>query len=233
MKRLLLPTIGPLDWKRLLAKPDLHWKPGHSAMALAQSWEAAAPGFPPEVEATLSAGAPELEALELLAAVPEYEVALPGGDRPSQTNLLVLASGSRGLVCVAVEGKVNEEFGPTVGAKRLDQSDGVATRLAALHRILGLAHEVPDTTRYQLLHRTGSALLAAQAFSASAAVMLVHSFSPEHRWFDDFVAFAALFEATPRVGSVQRASGNLPLPLFLGWCQGDPRFLRDLSAGAV
>jgi hypothetical protein len=48
-----------------------------------------------------------------------------------------------------------------------------------------------DDIGYQLLHRTVSALLTARAFHAGTAVMLVHSFSPESRWREDFEAFAA------------------------------------------
>ena len=35
-----------------------------------------------------------------------------------------------------------------------------------------------------------SAVLTARAFYAGIAVMLVHSFSPESRWREDFEAFA-------------------------------------------
>lgn len=35
MKRIYVPTEGPGDWRRLLAKPDLHWREGFSAKALA------------------------------------------------------------------------------------------------------------------------------------------------------------------------------------------------------
>jgi hypothetical protein len=34
MKRILVPTEGPRDWRRLLAQPDFHWQPGRSAMSL-------------------------------------------------------------------------------------------------------------------------------------------------------------------------------------------------------
>jgi hypothetical protein len=86
-------------------------------MTLARSWEAVH-GFPPEVSAALATTTdPVLKDLSMLIAIPEYQVALPGGDRPSQTDLLVLARGAEGLVAIAVEGKVDEAFGPTVEQK--------------------------------------------------------------------------------------------------------------------
>jgi hypothetical protein len=87
-KRIYVPTQSYEDWQRLLAQPDLHWKEGYSAMTLARSWEAADPqGFPPEVAATLATtDDPVLQDLSMLIALPEYQVALPGGDRASQTD---------------------------------------------------------------------------------------------------------------------------------------------------
>jgi len=230
MNHVFVPTHGPTDWKPLLAKPDLHWKPGHSAMALAQCWESAA-GFPPEIATALqSSGAQEIADAELLLGIPEYEVALPGGERPSQTDLMVFARSRAGLVVLAVEGKVDEEFGPTLGAKRGEKSEGVDKRLTALNQILGFSQPLNDKIRYQLLHRTASALLTAERFNASAAVMLVHSFSRHRLWFDDFVAFASLFGGVAEAGRVFRTKTAVARPLFLGWCSGGERFLRDLGS---
>jgi Domain of unknown function (DUF6946) len=82
-------------------------------MMLARCWEAA-DGFPPEVEAILrSAGQTDMVGLEPLLIVPEYRIPLPGGSRASQTDVFVLARSATGLVTIAVEGKVDEAFGPT------------------------------------------------------------------------------------------------------------------------
>ncbi|GAV32256.1 MAG: hypothetical protein QMD76_03205 [Anaerosomatales bacterium] len=228
MKRIVAPTKGAKDWRRLLARPGLHWREGRSAMTLAQSWEAAHPSAPPEVERALqSSGDPLLMDLSLLLAIPEYQVDLPGGQRPSQTDVLALMRGRQGVVAVAVEGKVDEPFGPTVGEKRSERSAGVDERLEWLIGFLGLG-ECPDAIRYQLLHRTASALLIAQQFDAKAAVMLVHSFSPSGLWFDDFSAFAALLGADAAVGTVSRVEREDGVPLFIGWCRGDERFRTRL-----
>jgi hypothetical protein len=228
-KRIYIPTQSYEDWKRLLAKPDLHWKAGYSAMTLARSWEVAeSQGFPPEVSAALATTAdPVLQGLSMLMAIPEYQVALPGGERSSQTDLLVLARGAEGIVAIAVEGKVDEAFGPTVDQKRAENSKGVNTRLQFLTESLGLTEPIPGNIRYQLLHRTVSALLIAEQFSARAAVMLVHSFSPTNKWFDDFAAFATLFGLQPQIGSLAAVGLRRNLPLFIGWCSGDQGFRED------
>lgn len=224
MKRILVPTQSPDDWKRLLAKPDLHWREGYSAMTLAQAWESAHPSVPPEITAALnSAGDPSLAGLELLLAIPEYQVNLPGGSRPSQTDVLALMRGASGLVAIAVEGKVDEAFGPTVGEKRAEHSAGVDERLAWLTDLLDL-EAVPDSIRYQLVHRTASALLVARQFDAVAAVMLVHSFSPDSLWFDDFEAFTALFGAQAAVGTITSIGTFEGTPLYVGWSKGEQRF---------
>jgi hypothetical protein len=83
---------------------------------------------------------------------------------------------------------------------------------------------VPDAIRYQLLHRTVSALLIAEQFNAVAAVMIVQSFSPTDRWFEDFEAFARLFGAAVSAGQLGRLGEFNGTPLYVGWCKGDQRF---------
>lgn len=234
MKRIVAPTRSYLDWKPLLAQPDRQWKAGHSAMAIAQCWEAADPGFPPEVtEAFRASNEPVLQNLEILLAIPEYEVALEGGSRPSHTDLFVIAHNHAGVVCIAVEGKVDEPFGPTLADKRKELDGGVPKRLSQLHQTLGLQEDLPGAVRYQLLHRTASALLGAEQFSASAAVMLVHSFSEEDTWFTDFVEFSRHLGVIAKVGAISAARGRGTRPLFVGWCHGSERFLSDLSQNAA
>lgn len=221
MAPILVPTQSPEDWRRLLAKPDLHWKAGYSAMTLARSWEAAA-GLPPEVRTVFDASE-SFRAIEPLLIIPEYKVPLPGGRRESQTDVFVLARRAAGLVAIAVEGKVDEAFGPTVAERQADSSAGVGERLRAISECLGLS-DVPGSIRYQLLHRTASAVLAARQFCAPAAVMLVHSFSPTDRWFEDFSAFAGLFGVKPRIGNLAAVGNCGDVSLSIGWCKGDQRF---------
>jgi hypothetical protein len=224
--KIFIPTQSFQEWQRLLAKPDLHWKEGHSAMTLARSWEAAAAtGFPPEIKAALQAtGSPFLADLDPLLALPEFQVPLPGGVRSSQADLLVLARGKEGVVAIVVEGKVDETFGPSLREKKAEHSDGFKERQVFLLQYLELPPSIPQTIRYQLLHRTAAALIVARQFDVKAAVMLVHSFSPTNKGFSDFEAFAGLFNTAPEVGKIISAGTFEDMPLFLGWCVGDQRF---------
>jgi len=226
MKRIFVPTVSGSDWQRLLGKPELHWKLGRSAMSTAACWEENEPQLPREISEVLEAsGDNALASLELLVAIPEWEVDLPGGDRPSQTDVLAITRNEDGLVVLGVEAKVDEPFGPTLGEKRADAQEGQLGRISYLERELGCASPLEDNIRYQLLHRTVSAILTARAFHASVAVMLVQSFSPDSRWREDFEAFAAAISSkrvTDDLYEVERGDGPR---LIIGWCKGAQEFL--------
>jgi hypothetical protein len=161
----------------------------------------------------------ELGALEFLVGVPEYKVALPGGQAASQTDLLVLArtSGDETAV-IAVEGKVREPFGDnTVGDWRAAGGSGREQRLRFLREILALPDdEALAGQRYQLLHRTASPLIEAKRLNATHAVMLVHSFGGGNAWFDEFASFASALGADVKVNAIVRAR-NIERSLHLGW----------------
>ena len=230
MKRIYVPTESPLDWKRLLAKPDLHWKQGYSAMTTATCWDAAGAALPTEVRQTLNeAEIPMLRNLDLLAALPEWETALPGGDRPSFTDVMAITRNELGLAILAVEAKVNEPFGPMVGEKRAQATAGQEKRLAHLESLLGVPDAFADDVRYQLLHRTASAVLTAQQFHAATAVLLIHSFSSIAKWRNDFDAFCVAMGAESVSTNVYRVSRFTNPALFLAWCPGDLSFLTRPS----
>jgi hypothetical protein len=220
------PTDGPTAWQALLGDPVKHWKTGRSARTLAYCWESAK-GFPPEVSAVLDASVYyELHDLQFVAGFPEHEVPLPGGRRPSQTDVFVLATGSAGLVSIAVEGKVDESFDKTVNTWLGDQpSIGKRKRLAYLCDLLGIATDVALVLRYQLLHRTASAIIEANRFSAGPAVMLVHSWAPNFEGFDDYRAFVNTLGGSPEVDSVTRAT--TVNDLYIGWVRGEPEWLTS------
>jgi hypothetical protein len=171
-------------------------------------------------------GCAALGGADALLIMPEWQVTLPGGVRPSQNDIWVLARGRSGLISIAVEGKVDEPFGPTLGEWKADASTGKQTRLAFLQQMLGLTAPLADTVRYQLLHRTASAVLEAQRFGAGQAVVLIHSFSPENRWLADFAAFTALFGVDFQPGHLASATARDGMPLHLGWVCGDRKFLE-------
>jgi hypothetical protein len=189
---------------------------------LAYSWQEAR-GFPLEVDAVLRAQ-PAFSDIELLLAVPEHQVPLVGGSRPSQNDIWALGRAHGQLVSVAVEGKVAEPFGPTIDEWKTE-SKGKTARLAFLCKELDLPAEIHGAIRYQLLHRTVSAILEARRFNAAHAVMLVHSFSQAHQWFEDYAAFAALLGRTVLVNEVVNVGPRGGVDLHLAWVCGDSHYL--------
>lgn len=230
MEIIAFPSTGPRDWQHVLAKPDLHWRSGASVMTLASCWEAANGDFPPEIRRALNSSPfEELSSIAPLLIIPEYGIPLPGGTRPSMTDVFVLAKGDRGLVTLAVEGKVNEPFGPLVGEKRQNASSGQLERLRFLKDILELS-VLPDELRYQLLHRTASAILAANQFGANISVMLVHSFSRTLNWFGDFEFMMRLYGMEVQPNKIYQVPRTLSPNLYVGWCCGDQTHtMIDLS----
>jgi len=226
MKRIYTPTQSGTDWQRLLGKPNLHWKKGRSAMSAAACWEESQPGLPPEISALLdSCQDPALSGLDLLLAIPEWEVALPGGETVSQTDVMAICRNDSGLVILGIEAKVDEPFGPTLAEKKSGATPGQLERIAYLEKELGRKSPFGDEIRYQLLHRTVSALLTARAFHAPVAVMLIHSFSRESKWSDDFAAFCAGHACNQLAPSVFEILGIAGPRLVVGWCKGDTKFL--------
>jgi hypothetical protein len=221
MKRIYHPARTPEDWRELLAAPDRQWKDGHSAKELAYAWDAA-DGWPTEIASLLESGHDWRE-LKPVLAIPEYKVPLPGGGNPSQNDLFVLAADHDGLVSILVEGKASEPFGESLGQWRLNGSPGKAKRLSHLQAVLDLPGPLPDQVRYQLLHRTASALIEAERFHARAAIMLVHSFSATGQWFEDYAAFLALYGVSASPGRLHLLSESTGVPLYAGWAAGIPR----------
>ena len=224
--RFLVPSAGPGDWKCLLAKPEKHWARGKSARALAHCWEDCK-GFPAEVGAVFKQ-VEALQNIEPLLALPEWKVPLPGHGKPSQNDLWVLAKTTtpHGLVSIAVEGKVDESFGPKLKTWTIGASDGKQKRLEYLLPCFGIKNP-PGHIYYQLMHRAASAVIEAERFGARAAVMLVHSFShtDQSQRFEEYSEFCQLFGIEAKIGVLGRTSARGKLPLHLGWVRGDERYL--------
>jgi hypothetical protein len=225
MKRIFIPSQSATDWQHLLGMPKLHWKKGFSAMTTAACWEAAGGDFPIEVRDLLnSSSVPCLQNLIPLAIFPEWQEPLDGGDTASQTDVLVVAGNEQSLAVIAVEAKVDEEFGPTLATKRSGASEGQLQRLQYLHNLLGLQRSLDNHLRYQLLHRVASAILSSKSFHAPVAVMLVHSFRKKSRWRGDFDAFRKAIGAVPVTKDIWRYGSIKGLELFLAWCVGNEEF---------
>jgi hypothetical protein len=218
MSMFYIPTSGPQSWQTLLADPIKQWRTGYSARTLAHCWEAA-DGLPPEVAALFGLDT------ELLIAIPEHKVSLRDAGRESQTDVFALVKSNNRTIAVAVEGKVNESFGPTIKDWYLDPSSAKQHRLRFLCDLIGVTFPPPDDLHYQLFHRTASAVLEAERFKTDDAAMIVHSFSPENKWFAAYAAFLGLFGLnanTEKLVSKRLPSGRT---LYFGWARGDPRFL--------
>lgn len=227
---LYVPCSGPPSWQALLADPVKHWRPGFSAHALAACWEESA-GLPAEIAASFTNAA--LAGPELLLGIPEWKTALPDGLRASQNDLFALVRAGGRSFAVTIEGKVNEAFGPTVSEWLDNPSPARPKRLSDLCEALGVSTDLSGDLRYQLFHRTASAVLEAQRFGTGAAAMIVHSFSPDHRWFEDFAAFAACL-GIPDIqrGTLYASPAPSRVPLYIGWAQGriavlTPRAVMD------
>ncbi|MDP2896980.1 MAG: hypothetical protein Q8Q12_10555 [bacterium] len=226
MSKIFIPAMKPEDWKQFLAK-EKHWKPGHSAWAIAHCWHKNPDDFPDSVKRVFRESClPLFGSVQLLFAFPEYKVSLPPTKgRASQNDLLVVGKGEGQLVSIAVEGKVSEPFDKPVCEWITKDSQGKKLRLSFLCNQLGLqADQVPERG-YKLLHRTVSAILMARELGARSALMLVHSFSPQNEHFDDYGAFAALYgiEAHPDALYFAKELGGVNL--YLGWVKGDSRYL--------
>ena len=223
MKRIYVPTGGVQAWQERLAEPMKHWRTGYSARTLAHDWEDAA-GLPARVAAGLRQhfGVEP----ELLAAFPEHQVAIPGPGYKSQSDLFALIALGQQVAGVAVEGKVGEPFDKSLGEWDPLSTTGRKTRFEGITQLLGLPFDQDPALRYQLFHRTASAVIEARRFRCAHAIMLVQSYSPRHLWFDDFARFAALFDIAVEKGGMGTAALPDGMPLHLGWIVGDPAMLE-------
>lgn len=211
-----VPATSLDDWQKLLADPQMHWKEGFSAASLATTWFQAS-GFPASVATILAASPEPFGTLAPLLMLPEHKVKLPGGNRPTQNDIWILGRHAEGLASIAVEGKADESFGPTLAEWNLNPSEGKVERLTFLKTLLGLEQELPGQLRYQLLHRTASAVIEAERFNADTALMLVHSFSSSDSGFSDFQLFAQLFCANVAPDRIYRIGNHGLTAIYIAW----------------
>ncbi|MBE7445405.1 MAG: hypothetical protein HS132_09225 [Planctomycetia bacterium] len=234
MKRIFVPTKTGTDWQHLLGKPKLHWKKGRSAMSAAACWEESQPRLPAEITQVLEAGKdPSLSELQLLVAIPEWEVELHGGNNASQTDILAITRNQSGLVIIGVEAKVDEPFVPTLEEKKTKATQNQLSRIDYLEKELGRTVPFGNHIRYQLLHRTVSVILTARAFHAPIAVMMVHSFSSSSKWRENFEAFCQELGCTSLSEDLREVPNIEGQRLILGWCKGNEKYLNIELPGAL
>ena len=226
MSKIYIPSAGAGSWQQFLAEPDKQWRTGFSAKTLAHCWEDA-DGFPQEVTTALNdPSVPNLNNLSPLIVLPEHKVPLPGGRTESQNDVFVLASSPIDLVTICIEGKVEEPFGDPISKWGPDSSPGKKERYRYLVDLLDLGGEDLSHIYYQLLHRTASAVIEAKRFHAPIAVMLVHSFSQQHAWFQEYSAFASIFGIQAGLNEIHFAGVRSGASLYIGWIVGDSKYLN-------
>jgi hypothetical protein len=214
------PIKRPEDVRRFLGKPE-HLKEGRSAYELSRAW-LNANGIPARVRAVLDSEA-HYRGAAVAEGLFEHEVELGSPGRPSQTDLLVVLRLRCGYSVVAVEGKAGESFGPRISEWHQPEEMGKVRRLQDLARQLGFCGDSDPALRYQLLHRTVSALREARRYGAGDAMLLVHAFAHDDRSVADFKAFAAVIGIDG--ADVDAVSSTLELDgvrLCLAWVQDEP-----------
>lgn len=233
----LQKLAGPEAWKGLAGEGK--WRATRSAYELAYAWHGAG-GIPPAIGDTFTrSGQPELAKLKLELGFVEKPVFLDTPIGPSMTDMMGYArNGAGDPIILAVEGKATESFGLPVrawvrGDLLLPTPDAVpkpsrVRRLRFLAERLGVPVDVDSPLYYQLFHRTVSAVLEATLAGASAAVLLVHSFTKDDdaNWMAYSAFVQALGGAAPAkdvVAGPLSVAGAPGLKLFALWHSDEPR----------
>lgn len=240
MSRLVIETRGLWDWQSRLADPVKQWKRGYSAYELAVSWERAAAlrtDIPPEVLSLLEQRA-EFSEPGLIVAIVEHTVPLKHGNTASQNDVWALVRVGQEMLSLAIEGKAGEDFDKLVSQwlKEKKEESSKPDRLDYLLRILGIPGVDVLDVRYQLLHRTASALIEAERLGAKYAAMVVQEFPNPQRKGDpraqleDFKIFGRKLGVTVEEGKLVHVPGQRVADLYLGWVACTPATDEEIAA---
>lgn len=208
------------DWERIVGKEK--WRDGHSTKQLAKTW-LEAQCLPPAVKAVIVGRYPLGANPRCIRAIVEHRVYLDSMRGPSTSDIFLEVEGAAGRVAIMVEGKVDEPFGPLV-YKWLEESTSLQSRskrdrrLAFLCDLLGLAPDRVMDIRYQLLHRTASAVIQAKRDNIGNAMVLVHSFSLADTGLRDYQEFLRLLGITSADVDLQVGPAYLQgVPCYFAW----------------
>ena len=178
------------DWATLAGpKRDDQWAEGRSAMETARAWlDGGGVDLPKEV-ATLLKRHDAFGKLLAWSAEPEVQLRFDGfAGEPRNADLLVQATDEQGDYLIAIEGKVDEPFGDTVGdtlaaaVERLvdnERSNGVTRVTQLVAALLGPRQEGDPALkdiRYQLLTACAGALAEAARRGHSRVLVLIQEF---------------------------------------------------------
>lgn len=185
------PLSNPIEAKLLLRDPELHWKKGRSAYEAAHAWMNRNTrnngGMPSSIRALLNE-ATEWKDAEIVAGFFEHATPLDTHHGPSSNDVLAICRLSEALGVIAVEAKAGEPFGEVVSV--WNSTPGKTARLKWACDFFGIDPATSGGLRWQLFHRTASAIIEAKRFHAPRAIMLIHDFSADASWLDDYLAFA-------------------------------------------
>jgi hypothetical protein len=81
--------------------------------------------------------------------------------------------------------------------------------------------------RYQLLHRTVSAIIEAKCFRIDEAVMVVHLFSKTNEWFEDYQFFLSLFGLKSGINQAVTVKLANEVNLSFAWVHGPEKYLES------
>lgn len=214
------------DWRNQLAHPEKNWAEGKSAYELACSW-LNSEGDMPKSLLNLLNSSEVFNNLTIERAIVEKKVQFDNFGEPSHTDLMIYGRNERGNAVIAVEGKESEVFDQEVSKWITIKKEG-SNKTARLENLLiklnldKLDKEDIYRIRYQLLHRTLSALIEAKKYEANQAMMLVHSFlsSDEEDHFNDYVYFCSLLGIERASIDRNKLIGPIILDnisLYFGW----------------
>lgn len=215
-------VTGLARWRQLLHKPE-HWKPYHSAWAMAHSWNEAK-GLPPEIASMMG------DCAKLTSMEPEHPVSMPGRGGPSWCNVFALVEIGMEKCALVVESSVDEPFGPLIGewmkgnSRYSGSADNRKRRLEGICNELGLEYPPDSDIRYQFFHKSLAAVRRAKHLNTDMAAMVIQSFSKRRSGFDDFEKYCALFGKNIEVGKLTQAFTSNDIPLFLGWVESPRKF---------
>lgn len=227
MSNIFIKTKGVDSWRELLADKERQWEIGYSAKSLANAWESNE-GFPKEIQEAFDASSDEfIKNIKFLYGFPEYQVNMPSRGKASQNDLYVLATSQNKPLCIMVEGKVNEDFDLLVSKWICTASKGFQNeRLQYLISLLGLQGKEIGNIRYQLLHRTASALIEAEKVGTDKCMIIIHSFSQEKAHFNDYKNFVELFGVTPEVNKISSPISIDGKQVYFLWVVGDEKYTK-------
>ena len=220
------PLKSAHEWKYLLKDPSLQWKDGKSAKELAKYW-ANHQDIPAELNHLF-----KNEDISLVFLFPEYKVPMPAVGGDSHNDLYVLATSKNGLIVIMIESKAGESFGKIISEWYLQKERGnkdkgvnAASRLNSMLQELGLGqyarapYEEIGDYRYQLFHRTLSALTEAKRVKAKRAIVLIQSFENDPLSQEDFFKYVRLFVPQEKMtsGSLIGPVGISGIDLYFTW----------------